>query len=137
MIFNYFMCNRAYILRFLVVGLTTFGINNLFFWIFNGYLRFNYQISISFSYFLTVVSHFLLHHFFTYGGRVDKEIYGALPRYFLMLTLNYLITFTIVSLTIELLALSPYFGIIFSTMATAISSFLLMNHYVFKRRFLI
>lgn len=133
MIFNYFVFHRAYILRFVLVGIITFAINNLFFWIFNSYFKFNYQVSITFSYFLTVASHFLLNHFFTYGGQADKEIFSALPRYLSMLALNYLITFSIVSLTVELLGLSPYFGIIFSTAGTAVSSFLLMNHFVFRR----
>jgi putative flippase GtrA len=116
-----------------LVGVATFAINNLFFWIFNSYLNLNYQLSITFSYFLTVASHFLLNHFFTYSGQADKGILGAFPKYLLMLVLNYLITLSVVSTTVELLGLSPYFGIVFSTAATAMTSFLVMNHFVFRR----
>jgi len=130
---KYFKYYRSFILRFFLVGIVTFAINNLFFWIFNTYLIFNYRISITFSYFLTVASHFLLNHFFTYSSQAEKGLAGAFPRYLLMLVLNYLITLSVVSLTVELLGLSPYFGIVFSTAATAISSFLVMNHFVFRR----
>lgn len=132
-LFNYLKNNRSYIIRFILVGLVTFSINNLFFWFFNGYLQFNYQLSITFSYFLTVASHFCLNNFFTFSGQVEKVILAALPRYLLMLGLNYSITLSVVALTVELIGISPYFGIVFSSAATAISSFLVMNHFVFRR----
>jgi putative flippase GtrA len=132
-IFSYLKNNQSYIIRFILVGFVTFAINNLFFLFFNGYLQFNYQLSITFSYFLTVASHFCLNNFFTFSGQVEKVILGAVPRYLLMLGLNYLITLSVVASTVEFIGLSPYFGIVFSSAATAISSFLVMNHFVFRR----
>lgn len=54
-------------------------------------------------------------------------------KYLIMLFANYLITLSVTTVTVELLRLNPYFGIVFSTFATTFSSFLLMKHFVFVR----
>jgi putative flippase GtrA len=132
---HYIKQYKSYIFRFAIVGIFTFGVNNLFFTIFNSFFNLNYKLAITFSYFLTVAFHFLLNHFFTFMGKVQVKIFYKFSKYLLMLILNYFITLVVVATTVEVFGLSPYFGIIFSTGATAISSFAIMNHFVFQREY--
>ena len=132
---HYINQHKSYIFRFAIVGIFTFGVNNLFFTIFNSFFNLNYKLAITFSYFLTVAIHFLLNHFFTFMGKVQVKIFYKFSKYLLMLILNYFITLVVVANTVDVFGLSPYFGIIFSTGATAISSFTIMNHFVFQREY--
>lgn len=120
--------------RFVLVGVVTFLINNFFFWIFYSCFNLYYQVSASLAYCLTVICHFFLNRGFSYGHRTMTGIYGSIPKYLGMLLLNYLIVLTVVLTTVEVFRLSPFFGILFSTAFTGCSSFLIMNHFVFKKR---
>ena len=125
---------RQKLFRFVVVGVITFLINNFLFWVFQSKFHFFYEVSITFAFFLTVAFHFSLNRFFTYSLRSEGARFFAIPKYLIMLVINYLITLSVVFLTVNFLGLSAYFGIFFSTVSTAFSSFLIMNHYVFSKR---
>jgi putative flippase GtrA len=102
-------------------------------WLFYGKALLDYRIAVSCAYFITVVAHFLLNRSFTYG-QTGGAIALDTVKYGIMLLANYLITLSITTATVELARLTPYYGIIFSTLVTAFTSFLLMKHYVFVRK---
>ena len=126
----YLIRHKWQLLRFGTVGLVTFAINLSMVWVFYGKAKIDYRISVSFAYILTVVAHFFLNRSFTFRQESDNTVFDV-AKYGIMLILNYVITLIVNTLTVELLGLTPYFGIIFSTFFTALSSFLLMKHFVF------
>ena len=133
---NYIKKFHLNFIRFIIVGVITFGINNFLFFIFQSYFNLHYQLSISLAYFLTVVCHFNLNRFFTYGLNNNFRLSISAPRYLCLLAFNYSIVLLVVTFTVDMLGLSPFWGILFSTLITGFSSFLIMNHYIFSRKIL-
>ncbi len=132
-VLSYIVLHRWQLFRFFVVGITTFVLNLCLVWLFYGKALLDYRIAVSCAYFITVVAHFLLNRSFTYG-QTGGAIALDTVKYGIMLLANYLITLSITTATVELARLTPYYGIIFSTLVTAFTSFLLMKHYVFVRK---
>jgi putative flippase GtrA len=79
-----------------------------------------------------LLPHFVLNRSITYWQK-GGAVFHNTTKYLIMFFANYLITLSVTTVTVELLRLKPYFGIILSTFATAFSSFLLMKHFVFVR----
>jgi putative flippase GtrA len=75
----------------------------------------------------------LLNRSFTYRHKAGS-VAPVTAKYGLMLLVNYGLTLSITTATVEFLRLTPYYGIVFSTFATALSSFLLMKHFVFAQK---
>lgn len=131
-ILSYIKNHRWQLVRFCIVGLSTFALNFFLVWLFYGKAGLDYRITVTCAYFITVIAHFMLNRSFTYrqkGGAVFPET----TKYLMMLFANYLITLSVTIVTVELLGLTPYYGIVFSVFATAFYSFLLMKHFVFVR----
>lgn len=129
----YIKLHRWQLIRFCIVGSSTFVLNLSLVWLFYGKVKLDYRIAISCAYFITVIAHFMLNRSFTYrheGG----SVFPHTAKYGMMLFANYLITLGITTATVELLGLTPYYGIVFSVFVTAFSSFLLMKHFVFARK---
>jgi putative flippase GtrA len=130
---NYLLMHYLQILKFVVVGVTTFFINLSFFHLFFGVLNIDYEIAISFSYLITVLSHFTLHRVFTFNVK-NQFLTGNAVKYLGMLGLNYVITLTAMWLVVNVATYSPYFGVIASTGLTAFTSFFVMKYFVFNKR---
>ena len=131
--FSYFVRHRWELLRFIIVGLVTFALNFFLVWLFYGKAALDYRMAVSYAYFITVVTHFILNRSFTYRHKAGSVV-PVTAKYCAMLFVNYGLTLSITTATVELLRLTPYYGIVFSTFATALSSFLLMKHFVFVRK---
>lgn len=131
--YSYIVQHRWQLLRFFIVGAATFALNFCLVWLFYGKALLDYRIAVSCAYFITVIAHFLLNRSFTYGQK-GGSIAPDTAKYCIMLVANYLITLSITTATVELAKLTPYYGIVFATMATAFSSFLLMKHFVFVQK---
>lgn len=129
---SYIRFHRWQLFRFGIVGLATFVLNFFLVWLFYGKARLDYRIAVSCAYMITVVAHFFLNRSFTYGQEGGSVVPDT-AKYGIMLMANYLITLSVTTATVELFGLTPYYGIVFSTFATAFSSFLLMKHFVFFR----
>ena len=132
-IFSYINKHKWQLIRFSIVGMTTFVLNFSLVWLFYGKVDLDYRIAITCAYVITVGFHFLLNRSFTYC-RADGGVGFDTVKYGMLLIANYLITVSITSATVELFGLTPYFGVVFSASATAFSSFLLMKHFVFVRK---
>lgn len=131
-VLRYIVDHRQQLAKFVFVGLLTFGINFSMFHLFYGVGEIDYRISVSLAYVITVVCHFLLHRFFTFEA-AGQELAHNVGKYLAMLGLNYGITITTAWCVVEVLGLSPYFGVIASTAATACTSFLVMKYFVFGK----
>jgi putative flippase GtrA len=132
-IFAYIRNHKWQLIRFCIVGVATFALNLTLVWLFYGKAGLDYRIAVTCAYVVTVGAHFLLNRSFTYR-QADGAVGPDAVKYGIMLIANYLITLGITTATVELLGLTPYFGIIFSIFVTAFSSFLLMKHFVFVRK---
>lgn len=129
---NYFLTHYLQIIKFVAVGITTFFINLCFFHLFFGLLKIDYQIAISMSYLITVLSHFTLHRFFTFNVK-NQFLTGNAVKYLGMLGLNYVGTLTAMWCVVNIAKYSPYFGVLASTGMTAFTSFFVMKYFVFKK----
>ena len=132
-IFSYISNHKWQLIRFGIVGVATFVLNFSLVFLFYGKVSLDYRIAVTCAYVITLGVHFLLNRSFTYR-RVDGGVGPDTVKYGILLIANYLITLSITSATVELLGLTPYFGIVLSALATAVSSFLLMKHFVFVRK---
>lgn len=134
-ILDYFKVNFYQLIKFIFIGVVTFGINFLSFHCFYGICAFDYKIAVTFAYMLTVISHFILHRVFTFQVKGNEQQLGHnIFKYSLMLTLNYMTTITVMWMTVEIIHGSAYFGLIASTAATASLSFFIMKYFVFSMR---
>jgi putative flippase GtrA len=133
---RYIIEHRLQLTKFVIVGFVTFGINFSFFHLFYGLLGLDYRIAVSLAYVITVISHFLLHRFFTFSAKEQYLIHNA-GKYLLMLALNYAITMTVVWLVVEVVGVSPYIGVIASAATTASASFFIMKYFVFRPKWLL
>lgn len=132
-ILQYACEHRLQVAKFVIVGFVTFGIYFTSFHLFYGLAGIDYKIAVSLAYVITVISHFLLHRFFTFGAG-DQLLAHNAAKYLLMLGLNYTITLMIVWFVVEILKISPYFGVIASTAATTCSNFFVMKYFVFRKQ---
>jgi putative flippase GtrA len=130
-VINYAATHRVQLARFVFVGFLTFGINISCFHFFYGLLAYDYKVAVSLAYLMTLVSHFFLHRFFTFAAGEQALIHHTW-RYLLMLGLNYILSISVVWITVEIAGISPYFGVVASTGVTAFSSFFVMKHFVFR-----
>jgi putative flippase GtrA len=127
---HYLFRHRWQIVRFVIVGVSTFVLYFLSFHLFFGAGGFGYKTAVSMAYIITVACHFVLNRFFTFNAH--RQDFGAhAGRYGLMLILNYGITLAVMWTCVEVAGISPYFGTVASTLATASSSFFVMKHFVF------
>ena len=130
---SYGLQSRRQMGRFAVVGIVTFALNYSLVWLFYGRLAWHYGTAITLAYIVTVCAHFFLNRTFTYES-AGSAVLSHMGKYGVMLGINYLITLSITVVTVELIALTPYHGVVLATFATAFSSFLLMKHFVFFRQ---
>jgi putative flippase GtrA len=129
---RYIVDHRWQLTKFVVVGVLTFGVNFLMFHLFYGLGKLDYRVSVSLAYAITVLCHFSLHRFFTFEAAEQQLVHNA-GRYVAMLGLNYAITLSMAWFVVEVLNLSPYFGVVGSTLATAGTSFFVMKYFVFRK----
>jgi putative flippase GtrA len=132
-IYYYYSNNRKKLLKFCIVGMMTYLLNNLLFYLFNSILSIQYQASLSLAYFPTVICHFLIHKFITFEDKNAKKIPVNIIKYLIMLFINFIVSLFVVTTCVEIIGVSPYWGLLVSTIFTAIISFTTMNHFVFKR----
>jgi len=125
-----FKNNYKYLIKFVIVGALTFGLNIMLVWFFYSFSSIQYQRSISYAYVLTTCVHFFLNRIFTFG-RGEQSIAHHGLKYVVMLSVNYSITLGVTTLMVDVFQTTPYVGIVFSTVCVAFSSFGLMRFFVF------
>ena len=114
-----------------MVGSLTAGIYISLFTLLLKALNGNYQIAVSISYVVAVVLHFTANRKFTFKSRTNM-LSQQLPRYLIMLVINYFITLTFMHVAIEVCHLPPYLGIVFTICATGVLNFLIYKFWIFQ-----
>ena len=122
--------NLREVLTFGIIGILCFVINISLIWTFNHY--FEYKITVTLAYFPTVLFHFLCHKYITYVDKINK-LRKNLFFYVIMLFINYFLSLSIVSFTINILSLSIFYGALFSNFVIPIFSYTFMKFIVFKK----
>lgn len=130
MVYSYVRSHLSQIIRFSIVGIVTFVLYYILIWCFYGRFEFDYRLAVSCSYVITVAVHFLVNRFFTYRKEGFTMIHDTF-KYLIMLAVNYVITLGITMAGVEIFGFSPYFAVLFPIAMTAVSSFLMMKHFVF------
>jgi putative flippase GtrA len=130
-VINYLAENRLQLIKFIIVGFLTLGINLGCFHFFYDYLLWDYRIAVSMAYVLAVITHFSLHRLVTFQA-TDQDFVNNTWKYLTMLALNYVVMFSIVWCAVNIAQVSPYIGLIASTAITMVINFLVMRHFVFK-----
>jgi len=125
--------HKIQLFKFVLVGITTSGVNLTNVYIFYGLLQWDYRLAITIAYIVAVLCHFLLHRVFTFRAG-NQQIINNAGKYSLMLLVNYGITLTAVLIAVEILGSSPYFGVIGAVGITAFTSFFLMKYFVFQTK---
>lgn len=123
---------RAFSL-FAILGLTTAGIYFGTLALLLSVAHVEYKVSVSLGYFMGVLFNFTANKVITFKQRNLVDIHRQLLRYLVLVVVNYLLTASIVVVTVEKFGLSPYIGVVFSMAATLVSGYLLSRLWVFKR----
>lgn len=127
-----FHSHKISIALFLSVGALSALVYFLSFTLFWKLFGWNYKISISFAYFLSVVTHFTGNRnltFKSYGVSIPLQV----AKYLLMVATNYAITLIVAHIVVEILKLSPYISIVCSIGATVSTGYLMSRFWVFKK----
>lgn len=124
------MGNKQPIIPFLTVGATAAFINLVAFTLFWKMVHFDYSISISIAFVLSVAFHFTANRYFTFKSQATR-VSSQFPRYAAMVLANYAITMVIMHLVVENLHFSPWLGIFISIATTVGISYSLSRYWVF------
>ncbi len=125
-----FLTSRSFYL-FLLVGAFTALCNFTIFGFLYSLLRIPYRISVSVAYVLALLVHFSMNRNVTFLSN-NSRLFPQIFRYIIVTVFNYLITITVVTLTVELFMLSPYVGVAFAISITCLSGYFLARFWVFR-----
>jgi len=94
-------------------------------------LRASYTLAVSISYVVSVIFQFAANKYFTFGSKTTR--FGRqLPKYLVLLILNYLVTIVVVKFVVEILALSAYCGVLASVPLIMVIGYVLSRRWIFK-----
>ena len=119
------------VISYLTVGMITAIIYFSLFGFLYGGLHVDYRIAVTICYSLSVLIHFTANRHFTfkkYGPRCLKHIL----KYAFTVSINYLITLSIMTWVVQILLLPPYFGVLLAIAATVGTGYLTAKFWVFK-----
>lgn len=89
-------------------------------------------VSLTIAYAIATTYHFLMNRHFTFrSGSVDGGIMAALPRYFVVLILNYVITVVVVQ-TVMSAGFRIQVGMVAAIVLTTILTYVVAKAWIFK-----
>jgi len=118
---------------FLTVGLLSALVNGFSFTFFWRVLAWDYRIAVSLAYILSVVAHFAGNRHFTFKNH-QAPILQQLPRYLIMVSVNYAITLALAYFAVDILHYSPYYGVLLGISGTVVVGYLLSCFWVFRAK---
>jgi putative flippase GtrA len=119
---------------FSIVGLGAAGVYFGTLAVFLEYLRLDYRIAVSASYFLGVIFHFLVNKLVTFKDRTPRAFVGQALRYLVLVLVNYILTIAVVTLVVERIGYPPYVGVVFSMCLTVVTGYLVARYWIFGQR---
>lgn len=131
MIINYLKNNYIYILKFVLVGITTLLLNIVLVSFFYDFLAYERSSAITISYIVTLLVHYLLNGKFTFSSKLGLD---NLVRYSLLPIINYFIAISMGYFVVEVISLKIQYSVIASSMCSAFISFLYLRYITFNKK---
>lgn len=129
MIYQYFLSNWNRFFKFSLVGVATLVLNWTTFNVLNKF--FGIYFSISVAYGITVSCHYALNRSIAFSSSASHIT--SVPKYLVMVIINYVFAVIITFIYHDIFGFRAVYLIFVTSLATAISSFIIMNHFVFKK----
>lgn len=117
--------------KFVLVGLITATIYFGLFGVLWKHFELNYQIAITIAYVFAVIFYFLFNRHFTFRSTVSAMNLQFI-KFLFMLAFNYLMTLTIVHISVEQLSVPPYAGMVLSIGIMTLINYSIAKFWVFK-----
>jgi putative flippase GtrA len=119
--------------RFAAVGATTAAIYFSLFALLHDVFAVPYGIAVTCGYAAGVVFHFCANRNLTFR---DSQGYipSQLGKYAVVAAINYVITIAVVGLAVEVLSLSPHWGVVAAVVLTTLAGYALFGSWVFRAR---
>jgi putative flippase GtrA len=122
--------NNSFVM-FLMVGCLTAGTYLSLFIVLSKAFHGNYQIAVSISYIVSVILHFSANRKFTFKKQTNL-LSHQLPRYLILLVVNYLITLVFMHITVEVFFFTPLIGLVLTIGTTCMLSYLISKFWIFQ-----
>lgn len=119
-------------LKFGVVGAATAAIYFLILAFQLESLRFHYTLSVTIAYVVAVVFHFIANRLFTFGSE-KTNVLIQLPKYLILLLINYFLTIFIVRFVVDKVGLNAYYGVLASVPFIMVIGYVLSKFWVYKQ----
>ena len=117
---------------FLLIGGITAAIYFGLLTVFLEILSFDYRVGVSIAYLAAVSFHFFANRRLTFRANHENPLQQVV-RYLPMVALNYLLTVVIVTVSVEILGLTPYVGAAVAIVVTAGLGFIISKAWVFRK----
>ncbi|MCL4490365.1 MAG: GtrA family protein [Nitrospirae bacterium] len=127
---RFFAFNKRSVAAFVVVGILTAAVYFSLYTLLWKLLCLDYRIAVTVAYLGGVLFHFSMNRRITFRSRNAKALHQV-GRYTVMIGFNYLLTMIIVEISVKILSLQPYWGVIFATCFTAVTGYLISKFWVF------
>ena len=93
-------------------------------------LYLNYRFAVTGAYLVSVIFHFSMNRIVTFQSGQGK-LYHQIPKYIIMILINYLLTIGVVEVATVVMLLSPDVGVLLSVAVTVITGYLMLKYWVF------
>jgi len=96
-------------------------------------LLFEYRLSVSIAYFIAVTFHFLANRKFTFAAQ-NRPVRSQIIRYIILLLVNYMMTFVLISFMVNQLDISHYKSAFVAIVATVTVGYLASKFLIFNKK---
>lgn len=128
--FAFVLARHCEVLKYLAVGAAVFVLYFFLIYLFITICKLEYLFGVSIAYVVAVSSHFALNKVYTF--RAKGHTRSEIAKYITLLFVNYVVTMVTVYLSVELLDLSSYLGVVFSIMITFFTGYFASKMWVFN-----
>lgn len=122
--------NNSFVM-FIMVGCLTAATYLSLFILLSKAFHGNYQLAVSISYVISVTLHFSANRKFTFKKQTNL-LSQQLPRYFILLVANYLVTLVFMHITVEMFHFTPFIGLVLTIGTTCMVSYLISKFWIFQ-----
>jgi putative flippase GtrA len=120
-------------LKFGLVGTITAVLYFLVMWLASSKAGFGYIFAVSSAYCISTLFHYLANRHFTFSAQSGAQK-SQITKYMVMWVINYLITIVVVSICVERIGISAYWGVCAAVVVTVFVGYFLSRYWVFKVR---
>lgn len=129
---KYVIKNRLELKNYIIIGLVTGGLLiGLYYYLYE-ILGYSEIVATTFAYSITAITHYYLNKKITFNVK-KKYVNTEILRYVIMLVVNYAVTIIGLLFVSNFCLLSGLLNIVLSIFTNAVSSYVLMKFFVFKK----